>query len=409
MEENVFYKPGEPSSVMSLNEEVDLFASCVNIYTTETDVYGDIMDEPRELEVFDEGAWALNLATGIVATLGLAACAIAVVATGGAALAVVAFASAAVGTGVMTAGMSYADKKNQKNRSNLEYGIGLMLGAAVGALTGVGIMYAGPALTVAGEQAGFEASFLMGTNALTVNTIPDIVTAGGMTLLATDGAYALNEINTMCTGQNLAVDTVFEGNEENYEACVVALQVLNEGLLDLTTRGYQRNGSGSSSSEAEKSDEGAEISESGVNIRGAGDESGGKTFKFSDMTESEIVKIVERYRKKAPIEIPDTAKYKAKSMADGYEQISYKWNDGTYKYEVRWHTRTSGAPEGQGNTWVIQRTIPGNGGKKPSTQFLIGENEWVEGWKWYDAISARKNGTATQEQIELLDKGHWKE
>ncbi len=272
MEENVFYKPGEPSSVMSLNEEVDLFASCVNIYTTETDVYGDIMDEPRELEVFDEGAWALNLATGIVATLGLAACAIAVVATGGAALAVVAFASAAVGTGVMTAGMSYADKKNQKNRSNLEYGIGLMLGAAVGALTGVGIMYAGPALTVAGEQAGFEASFLMGTNALTVSTIPDIVTAGGMTLLATDGAYVLNEINTMCTGQNLAVDTVFEGNEENYEACVVALQVLNEGLLDLTTRGYQRNGSGSSSSEAEKSDEGAEISESGVNIRGAGDE-----------------------------------------------------------------------------------------------------------------------------------------
>ena len=123
-------------------------------------------------------------------------------------------------------------------------------------------------------------------------------------------------------------------------------------------------------------------------------ESGGKIFKFSDMTESEIVKIVERYRKKAPIEIPDTAKYKAKSMADGYEQISYKWNDGTYKYEVRWHTRTSGAPEGQGNTWVIQRTIPGNGGKKPSTQFLIGENEWVEGWKWYDAISARKNGTA---------------
>ena len=272
MEENVFYKPGEPSSVMSLNEEVDLFASCVNIYTTETDVYGDIIDEPRELEVFDEGAWAFNLATGIVATLGLAACAVAVVATGGAALAVVAFASAAVGTGVMTAGMSYADKKNQKNRSNLEYGIGLMLGAAVGALTGVGIMYAGPALAVAGEQAGFEASFLMGTNALTVSTIPDIVTAGGMTLLATDGAYVLNEINTMCTGQNLAVDTVFEGNEENYEACVVAPQVLNDGLLDLTTRGYQRNGSGSTSSEAEKSDEGAEISESGVNIRGAGDE-----------------------------------------------------------------------------------------------------------------------------------------
>ena len=159
-----------------------------------------------------------------------------------------------------------------KNRSKTEFLSELVLSAGVGALTGAGIMYAGPALTVAGEQAGFEASFLMGTNALTVNTIPDIVTAGGMTLLATDGAYALNEINTMCTGQNLAVDTVFEGNEENYEACVVVLQVLNDGLLDLTTRGYQRNGSGSSSSKAGKSDEGAEISESGVNIRGAGDE-----------------------------------------------------------------------------------------------------------------------------------------
>lgn len=30
---------------------------------------------------------------------------------------------------------------------------------------------------------------------LTVNTIPDIVTAGGMTLPATDGACVLNEIN----------------------------------------------------------------------------------------------------------------------------------------------------------------------------------------------------------------------
>ena len=306
MEENVFYKPGEPSSVMSLNEEVDLFASCVNIYTTETDVYGDIMDEPRELEVFDEGAWAFNLATGIVATLGLAACAVAVVATGGAALAVVAFASAAVGTGVMTAGMSYADKKNQKNRSNLEYGIGLMLGAAVGALTGVGIMYAGSALAVAGEQAGFEASFLMGTNALTVSTIPDIVTAGGMTLLATDGAYVLNEINTMCTGQNLAVDTVFEGNEENYEACVVALQVLNDGLLDLTTRGYQRNGSGRSSSEAGKSDEGAEISESGVNIRGAGDEGGTSTL-------NDWVNKIPGLSKQAPIEIPSSATVKVQA------------------------------------------------------------------------------------------------
>lgn len=399
MEENVFYKPGEPSSVMSLNEEVDLFASCVNIYTTETDVYGDIMDEPRELEVFDEGAWAFNLATGIVATLGLAACAIAVVATGGAALAVVAFASAAVGTGVMTAGMSYADKKNQKNRSNLEYGIGLMLGAAVGALTGVGIMYAGPALTVAGEQAGFEASFLMGTNALTVSTIPDIVTAGGMTLLATDGAYALNEINTMCTGQNLAVDTVFEGNEENYEACVVALQVLNDGLLDLTTRGYQRNGSGRSSSEAEKSDEGAEISESGVNIRGAGDEGGTSTL-------NDWVNKIPDLSKQAPIEIPSSATVKVQAK-NGYDQVTFKWTENGHNYEVRWHTKTPGAPEGQGNTWVVSRVTPGTPTGQVRTEHILVGDTWIPRYQWQGAISAYRNGTATQEQLQLLKDGHW--
>ena len=65
------------------------------------------------------------------------------------------------------------------------------------------------------------------------------------------------------------------------------------------------------------------------------------------MTESEIAKIAEEYRKKALIEIPDTVNFKAKSMEDGYEQI----------------------------------TIPGSGGTKPSTQLMIGENEWVEEWR----------------------------
>ncbi|MEC0259718.1 WXG100 family type VII secretion target [Paenibacillus lautus] len=131
--------------------------------------------------------------------------------------------------------------------------------------------------------------------------------------------------------------------------------------------------------------------------------------KFSDMSADEQLDIAKQYSQRAPIEIPENANMKAKSMADGYEQITYKWNDGTYKYEVRWHTRTSGAPADQGNTWVIQRTIPGSGGNKPQSFFKIGENEWVEGYKWYDAIAARKAGTATQEQVRILDQGHWKE
>ena len=148
-------------------------------------------------------------------------------------------------------------------------------------------------------------------------------------------------------------------------------------------------------------------------LNGAGEQIakgvGKSEFKFSQMTQEEIAKIAKEYRTKSPIEIPDNASYKAKSMKDGYEQITYKWNDGTYKYETRWHTRTSGAPIDQGNTWVVQRTKPGSGGIKPSTEFLIGDNKWIPAYKWYDAIEARKLGTATQEQIEILDKGHWKE
>ncbi|WP_260632318.1 hypothetical protein [Bacillus bingmayongensis] len=136
--------------------------------------------------------------------------------------------------------------------------------------------------------------------------------------------------------------------------------------------------------------------------------SGTDRKKFSEMTVEEQLKLAKEYAKKSPIEIPGTAKTKAQSK-NGYEQISYKWNDGTYKYEVRWHTRTPGAPVEQGNTWVVQRTIPGNGGAKPQTFFKIGDNEWVEAYKWYEAIKARKDGIATPEQIRILDKGHWKE
>ncbi|MBP2100446.1 hypothetical protein [Enterococcus rivorum] len=74
-----------------------------------------------------------------------------------------------------------------------------------------------------------------------------------------------------------------------------------------------------------------------------------------------------------------------------------------------YYTRTPGAPVEQGNTWVVQRTVPGNGGNKPQTFFKIGDNECVDGHKWYDAINARKAGDATPEQIRILDNGHWKE
>ncbi|GKU77601.1 pre-toxin TG domain-containing protein [Paenibacillus sp. L3-i20] len=139
------------------------------------------------------------------------------------------------------------------------------------------------------------------------------------------------------------------------------------------------------------------------------DGAGGANKKFSEISAEEQLAIAKHYAQRAPIEIPENANMKAKSMNAGYEQITYTWNDGSYKYEVRWHTRTPGAPIDQGNTWVIQRKVPGNGGQQPQTYYKIGEDEWVEGYKWFNAIDARKTGTATPEQVRILDQGHWKE
>ena len=352
------------------------------IYETEQ----KIKDEAEKRKT--QGIWrtvggAVLIATG-------AAC---IVLTGGAAIPIVADVAVAVGSGTAVFGAADAIEGTQ----DIYYG-------STGDIDSTAVNGIKDDLFQGNEDAYYltENAFAFAASAMI--PIGQASTAGNLTFKSTATIVAKEGISMGAGAGAQKITTDVTGNDTaGMVAGMVASGVTAKGL----------NGIEAEANKLAKAPKGIDgVTEGTGNVAedvGKIVESGGKIFKFSDMTESEIVKIVERYRKKAPIEIPDTAKYKAKSMADGYEQISYKWNDGTYKYEVRWHTRTSGAPEGQGNTWVIQRTIPGNGGKKPSTQFLIGENEWVEGWKWYDAISARKNGTATQEQIELLDKGHWKE
>ena len=352
------------------------------IYETEQ----KIKDEAEKRKT--QGIWrtvggAVLIATGV-------AC---IVLTGGAAIPIVADVAVAVGSGTAVFGAADAIEGTQ----DIYYG-------STGDIDSTAVNGIKDDLFRGNEDAYYltENAFAFAASAMI--PIGQASTAGNLTFKSTATIVAKEGISMGAGAGAQKITTDVTGNDTaGMVAGMVASGVTAKGL----------NGIEAEANKLAKAPKGIDgVTEGAGNVAedvGKIVESGGKIFKFSDMTESEIVKIVERYRKKAPIEIPDTAKYKAKSMADGYEQISYKWNDGTYKYEVRWHTRTSGAPEGQGNTWVIQRTIPGNGGKKPSTQFLIGENEWVEGWKWYDAISARKNGTATQEQIELLDKGHWKE
>ena len=352
------------------------------IYETEQ----KIKDEAEKRKT--QGIWRMVGGAVLIATG--AAC---IVLTGGAAIPIVADVAVAVGSGTAVFGAADAIEGTQ----DIYYG-------STGDIDSTAVNGIKDDLFQGNEDAYYltENAFAFAASAMI--PIGQASTAGNLTFKSTATIVAKEGISMGAGAGAQKITTDVTGNDT---AGMVAGMVAS----GMTAKGL--NGIEAEANKLAKAPKGIDgVTEGAGNVAedvGKIVESGGKIFKFSDMTESEIVKIVERYRKKAPIEIPDTAKYKAKSMADGYEQISYKWNDGTYKYEVRWHTRTSGAPEGQGNTWVIQRTIPGNGGKKPSTQFLIGENEWVEGWKWYDAISARKNGTATQEQIELLDKGHWKE
>ena len=84
--------------------------------------------------------------------------------------------------------------------------------------------------------------------------------------------------------------------------------------------------------------------------------------KFSELSVQDQRLLAREFSKRSPVKIPENAKIKVQSKPAGYEQISYNWRDTNYKYEIRWYTRTPGAPEGQGNTWVIRRTTPGTGG-----------------------------------------------
>ncbi|WP_128214669.1 hypothetical protein [Clostridium manihotivorum] len=110
----------------------------------------------------------------------------------------------------------------------------------------------------------------------------------------------------------------------------------------------------------------------------------------------------------SPLDIPENATINAKSMNKGYQQIKYNWSDGTYKYESRWHTETPGAVKyDRGTTWVVTRTIPGNAqGQMRVTEYLVGDN-WINEDIWNAAERANMAGKATQEQMDLLEAGHW--
>lgn len=121
--------------------------------------------------------------------------------------------------------------------------------------------------------------------------------------------------------------------------------------------------------------------------------------------------------KDSPIKIPPGASIKDQNKIAGYRQIKYQWKQDGYNYTSRWHQRTPNAPVDQGNTWVVERKKEGIGygpnARHKVVEVLIGKdkkgnNIWIDKEKWNEAIKARKNGTATKKQKEMLKNGHWK-
>lgn len=108
-----------------------------------------------------------------------------------------------------------------------------------------------------------------------------------------------------------------------------------------------------------------------------------------------------------PIPVPADAAVTVETKAAGYDQIRFRWDDGTARYDARWHTRTPGAPVDQGDTWVIERKTHGTPtGQQKALHILLADGRWVSKQSWQEAIAARKAGTATAEQEAMLAAGH---
>ena len=145
---------------------------------------------------------------------------------------------------------------------------------------------------------------------------------------------------------------------------------------------------------------------SGSYMRYAGISENGGAYRSGETTLNDWINRIPDLSKQAPIEIPSTATVKAQAK-NGYDQISFKWTESGQNYEVRWHTKTPGAPEGQGNTWVVSRITPGTPTGRVRTEHILVGDTWVPRHQWQDAINVYRNGTATREQMQLLKDGHW--
>ena len=144
--------------------------------------------------------------------------------------------------------------------------------------------------------------------------------------------------------------------------------------------------------------------------------------KLRTLSKREQKFIANELRNRSPVAIPadvdPVIKYK-----NGYDQIAFKWSEGDYTYEVRWHDATPNAPENTIPNWRVDRkTLGSPGGRDPVTRERIQgrraieevliwppdtEPQYISRGFWEECRTAYQEGTATERQIEILKWGHF--
>lgn len=125
---------------------------------------------------------------------------------------------------------------------------------------------------------------------------------------------------------------------------------------------------------------------------------------------------IQKMAKRSPMNIPSTALYKVQSK-DGYKQVKFNYEKGNTKYEIRWHEKTKDSPKYMQESWQVEKTVKGKGygtNPIPKQKFnLIKGQNWKKIWiphnEYQKCIVAKKNGTLTQKQKEVLDNAHWRD
>jgi RHS repeat-associated protein len=147
--------------------------------------------------------------------------------------------------------------------------------------------------------------------------------------------------------------------------------------------------------------------------------------------------------KTSPIEIPVTAEtigaFKPGKGINGigndpFFQVEFKWKQGEWTYNSRWHSERQGAPEGAGKPWAVTRSKEGNRGgstyvetgrfkpngepikrkettprtEKVTERYLQYPDEWVDSAP-YGRASNIDSKLRTTKDNKLLDRGHFRD